>query len=98
MPDSDDTIQANFLPGEELWPVPRLKHYCGRCGKLDPDGAHGRYYCPLCDEVTCGMKRQGEWIVLPHYRNGSEPDGGRGYVHGAPCRGGPIDPKEDRAP
>lgn len=73
--------------------APRLRDYCGRCGKLDPDGAHGRYYCPLCHEVTCGMKRQGEWIVLPHYRNGPA-----GRMDRVPCRGGPMDPKEDKAP
>lgn len=73
--------------------VPRLHYYCRRCGKLDPDGAHGRYYCPLCNEVTCGMKRQGEWIVLPHYRNGPA-----GRMDRVPCRGGPMDPREDKAP
>lgn len=82
----------------ELVVTHRLKDYCRRCGKLtDDETPHGRYYCPLCHEVTCGMKRHGEWIALPHYRSGDEPHG-RGYVKGAPCRGGPINPKEDKAP
>ncbi len=79
---------------DELDNMPRLADYCGRCGKLDKEGAHARYYCPKCHEVTCGMKRQGEWIALPHYRN--RDDGMRGT--GRPCQGGPIDPREDRAP
>lgn len=71
----------------------RLADYCRRCGKLDKEGAHARYYCPLCHEVTCGMKRQGEWIVLPHYKAGPH-----GKMDRIPCIGGPIDPREDRAP
>lgn len=84
-----------MCPYSELDPATaRLADYCRRCGKLDKEGAHRRYYCPLCHEVTCGMQRQGEWIALPHYRN--REDGLRGT--GIPCRGGPIDPTEDRAP
>lgn len=79
---------------DELDTMPRLADYCRRCGKLDKEGAHARYYCPRCHEVTCGMKRQGEWIALPHYRN--REDGSRGA--GPACLGGPINPKEDRAP
>lgn len=75
-------------------PVYRLAEYCGRCGKLDKESAHGRYYCPRCHEVSCGMKRQGEWIVLPHYRRDHEEHSRAGR----PCQGGPIDPREDRAP
>jgi hypothetical protein len=76
-------------------PVYRLADYCTRCGKLDKEGAHARYYCPRCHEVTCGMKRHGEYIALPHYRRGPE-EGIRGQQK--PCVGGPVDPREDRAP
>jgi hypothetical protein len=79
-------------------PLYKLADYCGRCGKLDKEGAHARYYCPRCHEVTCGMKRHGEWIALPHYRNGEEPLNRHGRTDRKPCVGGPIDPKEDRAP
>lgn len=80
-------------PWEDDGPTYRLADYCKRCGKLDQEGAHARYYCPRCHEVTCGMKRQGVYIALPHYRNADD-----GTRTGKPCRGGEVDPKEDRAP
>lgn len=48
---------------------------------------HFRFYCPKCDEVTCGMKRHDDWIVLPHWRNGKDT-----------CLGGQVDGEKDRAP
>lgn len=71
----------------------RLSDYCRRCGKLDMNQDHMRVYCPRCAEVTCGGKRQGDWMAFPHYRNGP-----KGRMDRIPCIGGPIDPKEDRAP
>lgn len=56
------------------------------------DGAHFRYYCPRCQLVACGMKRQGQWIVLPHYKPGW------GAISDATCLGGEVDEREDRAP
>lgn len=54
---------------------------------------HRRFYCPRCKEVHCGLKRQGRWIVLPHYRND-----GTGVIANTPCRGGDVDYEKDRAP
>lgn len=74
-------------------PVARMSDYCRRCNKLCRDNPHFRFYCPGCHEVTCGMKRHGEWLALPHYRRT-----GVERVPNTPCRGGPVDEKEDRAP
>lgn len=82
---------ADDTPNEG--PLYRLADYCRRCGKLDKEHAHARYYCPRCHEVTCGMKRHGEYIVIPHYRK----DIGE-RIGTKTCLGGPVDPKEDRAP
>lgn len=75
-------------------PLYKLADYCRRCGKLDKEGAHARYYCPRCHEVTCGMNRHGEYIALPHYRRTLDEH----TRAGKPCLGGPVDPKEDKAP
>lgn len=83
MPDLDDVTHVH-----------RLADYCRRCGKLDKESAHARYYCPRCHEVTCGMKRHGEYIVLPHYRRTDLLDS----MARTTCLGGPVDPREDRAP
>lgn len=71
----------------------KLADYCRRCGKVDTLSKHFRAYCPRCHEVHCGMQRQGEWIVTPHYSQDPNRRHGRN-----PCLGGPIDPTEDRAP
>lgn len=69
--------------------------YCRRCNKLQRDGVHRRYYCPKCHEVTCGMKRHGIFIVLPHYRG--DPSFPVAIATSC-CPGGEVDEKEDRAP
>lgn len=68
--------------------------------RMCKDNPHLNYYCPTCHEVACGMRRQGEWIVLPHYRNDVEAlvKSQRAPVFGRPCRGGPVDRVKDRAP
>lgn len=81
------------LPTEGPCEPTRLADYCSRCGKLDMHQGHVRVYCPRCHEVTCGGQRQGEWMAFPHYRNGP-----KGKMDRIPCIGGPIDPREDRAP
>lgn len=55
-----------------------------------------RVYCPACGEVTCGMKRHGVWMGLPHYR--STRAEGTKLKKEKPCLGGTIDPETDRAP
>lgn len=74
----------------------RNTEVCSRCGNKGADaGRHPRYYCPLCGQVQCGMKRHGVFMVVPHYkRRSSDEDGWKS----SPCRGGPVDPREDRAP
>lgn len=67
--------------------------YCRRCNNHMKDGLHYRYYCPKCHEVACGMKRQGVWIVVPHYRSEDH-----SRVATRPCIGGAVDEKRDRAP
>lgn len=76
--------------------------YCkrARCTlRMCKDNPHVRFYCPLCGEVTCGMRRQGNWIAMPHYKEDKEIllKGGRSFF-GKPCRGGPVNYPEDRAP
>lgn len=68
--------------------------YCRRCGTLTSEGAHTRFYCPRCHQVTCGMKRQGQFIVLPHYTK----DNPEARTSTKPCLGGSVDPELDRAP
>lgn len=76
--------------GEEHW-----RARCRRCWERMCDTApHFRFYCPKCGEVVCGTKRQGQWIVRPHYRHVA----GEGPFNTKPCVGGNVDPKEDRAP
>ena len=80
----------------ECW----VYHRKPRCSyRMCKDNPHLNFYCPLCGEVTCGMKRQGEWIVIPHYKEDKEAllKGFRSHF-GKPCRGGPEDGKADRAP
>lgn len=67
--------------------------YCRRCSQ---EGEHVRVYCPACGEVTCGMKRHGVWMGLPHYR--STRAEGTKLKKEKPCLGGTIDPETDRAP
>ena len=75
-------------------------HRKPRCNyRMCKDNPHLNFYCPSCGEVTCGMKRQGEWIVIPHYREDIETHlkGQRASYFGKPCRGGRVD-YGDRAP
>jgi hypothetical protein len=59
------------------------------CTRLFPDIPH-RYYCPICQEVTCG---EGGY-VFPHRRYSIAP----GYADRPQCPGGFADPEKDRAP
>lgn len=76
-------------------------HRKPRCNRrMCKDNPHLSFYCPSCHEVACGMKRQGQWMVMPHYREDKESwlKGQRGSYIGKPCRGGPVDRDKDRAP
>lgn len=64
---------------------------------------HVRFYCPRCHEVQCGLKRQGKWIVLPHYRvdvQGIIERNGTRHLgkDTRPCVGGDVDYSKDKAP
>lgn len=76
-------------------------HRKPRCNKrMCKDNPHLNFYCPQCHEVACGMKRQGGWIVLPHYKEDVQGHlaKGSGRLFGLPCRGGNVDYDKDRAP
>lgn len=76
-------------------------HRKPRCNwRMCERNPHLNFYCPRCHEVACGMKRQGQWIVLPHYKEDidSHLAGRYAGMFGKPCRGGPVDYDKDRAP
>lgn len=106
MDELDDEYNAHLFQDEpptedEVAVRWHLADYCRRCAKLCRGNPHSRYYCPLCHHVTCGVKRQGEWIVLPHYEKSARERAYRNdeyAVESKPCRGGPVDEREDRAP
>jgi hypothetical protein len=92
--------------GERHW-FARCKGACRKTMCIN--NPHLRFYCPRCSEVHCGVKRQGEWIVQPHYRVDVEAAAGNaqnirhgvlqtGKFNTRPCRGGPVDKDKDRAP
>lgn len=75
------------------------RRWCQRWGcnySMCDTNPHKRVYCPLCGEVTCGMKRQSQWMALPHYRR--EPREGEHQAEKIPCRGGNVDYEKDKAP
>lgn len=77
----------------------RCKGACRRTMCIN--NPHARFYCPLCHEVHCGMKRQGEWIVQPHYRVDVTQIVTQSKIlkdASRPCRGGPVDYEKDKAP
>ncbi len=69
----------------------KVHRRCRRCGGWEVDHT-GRAYCPRCGEVRCAIKRRGQVIVMPHYKRNEQ------GMANVPCLGGPVDPKEDKAP